>query len=143
MSWHALCDNDFGVSGGNRVYCLRCGACCRWPGYVHLTEDDITRLSRALGLSERDFIERHTRLTRTRAGLSLTEKADGSCIFLEGSLCAVYEARPTQCRSFGESWGLDDCPARTMVRDGHDPVTQTAGYPKGNGLVKCGGLNNA
>ena len=91
--------------------CTGCGDCCRWPGHVFLTEADIAVLSAAVGLDERTFIDRHTRLASNRSQLSLREKADGACEFLDGDRCAVYAARPQQCRDFPRTWRVDGCPA--------------------------------
>lgn len=86
--------------------CKRCGECCRWPGHVLLSERDIDLLARQLQLGKDDFIARHTMLASNRAQLSLREKQDGSCEFLEGDVCAVYEARPAQCRDFPAVWNV-------------------------------------
>lgn len=92
--------------------CTRCGACCRWEGHVLLEEEDITRLAAGLGMDERAFVERYTRLAANRAQLSLVERADGACVFLEdGHGCAVYETRPRQCRDFPHGWSVAGCPA--------------------------------
>lgn len=92
--------------------CKRCGACCRWPGFVILTGDDIRSLAQGLGMDESTFVNRYTKLTHSRARLSLIEKEDGSCIFLEGDDCRVYGTRPKQCRDFPKYWTLDEgCPA--------------------------------
>jgi uncharacterized protein len=91
--------------------CSRCAECCRWPGHVLLTDPDIAALAGHLGMSPPEFIERHTRLASNRAQLSLTERADGACIFLDGDACRVYEARPLQCRQFPIGWTVrDGCP---------------------------------
>lgn len=80
-------------------------------GYVHLTEADITALADRLGMDERDFIGRYTRLTRSRSGLSLEEEANGECVFLRDGLCSVYESRPRQCRHFPHLWYVEgSCP---------------------------------
>jgi hypothetical protein len=34
-----------------RYACQRCTNCCRWPGFVKLTEFDIAAISEFLGLS--------------------------------------------------------------------------------------------
>jgi Fe-S-cluster containining protein len=78
---------------------------------VLLTEVDIARLAAALGLDERTFIDRHTRLASNRSHLSLCEKSDGSCEFLEGDRCVVHGARPQQCRDFPSGWRVEGCPA--------------------------------
>jgi len=86
--------------------CQRCTACCRWPGQVRLGDAEITRLAAFLGLSEHEFIQRHTRLRHDRQGLSLQEKANGECIFLNGNDCAVQPVKPQQCRDFPNLWNF-------------------------------------
>ena len=86
--------------------CRQCGECCRWPGHVLLSDRDVADLARVLQLSESDFVARHARLASNRAQLSLKEKPDGSCELLEGNVCAVYEARPAQCRDFPSGWNV-------------------------------------
>ncbi len=99
-------------SGKRSFKCQRCGICCRWPGHVLLTDEDITRMAAATGLTEDEFIERHTLLAVNRQQLSLAEHSDGRCIFLEETGCAFYEARPAQCRNFPHTWRVSEgCPA--------------------------------
>lgn len=86
--------------------CQRCTACCRWPGQVKLTEDEITRIAGYLGVSEPDFIGRHTRLRTDRKGLSLLEKSNGECEFLVGNECALQPVKPQQCRDFPNFWSF-------------------------------------
>lgn len=97
-------DNGEQITDNRRSACRRCAACCRWPGHVLLTAADVAALSAFLGLGEEEFLRRHTRLASNRAQLSLAERADGSCVFLDGSDCRVYAARPEQCRRFPGGW---------------------------------------
>lgn len=97
--------------------CEQCGACCRWPGNVHLTDADIERLARALQLSEAELIRRYTRLATNRKGLSLRESSGDACVFLEAGRCRVYDARPEQCSSFPFAWTVDSgCPALERLK---------------------------
>lgn len=99
------------MRGADRFDCARCGACCRWPGHVFLSESDCARLARVLGLEERTFLKRYARLASNRAALSLAEREDGSCIFLDDRECLVYDARPDQCRGYPHAWSLTEpCP---------------------------------
>jgi Fe-S-cluster containining protein len=95
--------------------CQCCGACCRTDGYVRLTDEDIDRLARHLGMDVHTFTETHTRVTRDRAALGLTDQPDGACIFLAGGRCGVQTVKPQQCRDFPERWQYHDmeavCPA--------------------------------
>ena len=86
--------------------CQRCTACCRWPGQVRLSEQEITRLAKFLGLEETAFIQSHTRLTRDRRGRALLDKPDGSCVFLTGVDCVVEPVKPQQCRDFPNRWSF-------------------------------------
>ncbi|HEU6449615.1 MAG TPA: YkgJ family cysteine cluster protein [Verrucomicrobiae bacterium] len=86
--------------------CQRCTACCRWPGQVRLSDEEISRLAKFKGMSEHDFIQQFTRLRHDRHGLSLMEKPNGECIFLDGDNCAVQPAKPQQCRNFPNLWNF-------------------------------------
>jgi uncharacterized protein len=86
--------------------CQRCTACCRWPGQVRLSDEEITCLAAFLGLTEHDFIQRHTRLRQDRRGLALQERPNGDCIFLEGNDCVVQAVKPRQCQEFPNGWSF-------------------------------------
>ncbi len=91
--------------------CLRCGACCRVRGgVVRISDVEISRMSAALHLDERDFINRFATLSSDRHGLVLKDQNDGaSCILLdENGACKVHDAKPDQCRNFPFSWRNSD-----------------------------------
>ncbi|MFH1998642.1 MAG: YkgJ family cysteine cluster protein [Planctomycetota bacterium] len=93
----------------NSFTCRRCGNCCRVSGYVHLREAEIERIAAYLNLSVREFNDRFTCLTDTRAGLSLVERPDHSCIFLEAdATCRIQAVKPEQCRNFPLKWNFTD-----------------------------------
>ena len=107
--------------------CQRCTNCCRWPGFVKLSEADITAISAHLGMDERDFVEKFTRLRPSRDGLALIDQPDGACIFLEGRDCRIQPVKPRQCAGFPNTWNFpgwrDVCEA-IEVPDG---VSRSAG----------------
>ncbi len=114
--------------GGLHFECTQCGNCCSGdPGYVWATKEEIRRISVSLGRDDGWLDKKHLR----RVGLrySLTEKADGDCIFLERvdgkALCGIYSVRPLQCRTW---------PFWTHVLKSPDTWGETA---KG-----CPGMNN-
>ena len=86
--------------------CQRCTNCCRWPGLVKVGDAEIAALAQFLGVSEFDFVQRYTRLRPQRDGLSLIEKENGECIFLEGRDCAVQPVKPVQCAGFPNTWNF-------------------------------------
>ena len=86
--------------------CDRCTACCRWPGEVRLSEGEVARMSAFQGIEEHDFIQRYTRLSSDRRGLSLQDKPNGECVFLDGHHCSVQPVKPQQCRDFPNLWNF-------------------------------------
>ena len=88
---------------GLRFECQQCSSCCSGgPGYVWLSEADISLLANHLNLSIDIFIQTFCRFVEVEGGkaLSLRERKNYDCIFLEGGRCSVYEARPVQCRRY-------------------------------------------
>ncbi|MCQ2603997.1 MAG: YkgJ family cysteine cluster protein [Spirochaetia bacterium] len=88
---------------GLKFQCQRCSGCCRFePGYVFLTEDDVTSLLDVLKMERDAFLEKYC--VKVDIGgsyrLSLAEKENYDCIFWENGGCSVYEGRPLQCRSY-------------------------------------------
>ncbi|HEY5621310.1 MAG TPA: YkgJ family cysteine cluster protein [Pontiella sp.] len=91
--------------------CSGCGECCRWGGSVLLNDADIRMIAAYLGMTEPEFIESHTRLAPGRKQLALLDQKDGSCAFLKGDRCSIYDARPEQCRTFPFAWHVNEgCP---------------------------------
>ncbi|MEM7230995.1 MAG: YkgJ family cysteine cluster protein [Planctomycetota bacterium] len=107
---------------GLNFSCTECGKCCTGdPGYVWVSKGEIERLAKTAGLSVSKFSSRYVRAVGRR--YSLTEHENGDCVFWDpdGRGCKVYEARPTQCRTFPfwpevlknrKSWDetADECP---------------------------------
>jgi Fe-S-cluster containining protein len=86
--------------------CQRCTNCCRWPGDVRLEAGEAARIAGFLGLSEAEFIERHTRLRSDRRGLSLIEKPNHECVMLKKGACRIHEVKPVQCAGFPNQWNF-------------------------------------
>jgi Fe-S-cluster containining protein len=86
--------------------CQRCTACCRWPGEVRLSKEEITRLAEFKKIPELEFIQQFTRLTTDRRGLALMDKPNDECIFLDGNDCSVQSVKPQQCRDFPNLWNF-------------------------------------
>jgi len=95
--------------------CQRCGNCCRWPGDVDIESAEVTSIAAHLGISEADFLARYTRLRTNRQGLSLIEKPNDECIFLDGIDCTIQAVKPRQCSGFPNTWNFpnwrDSCEA--------------------------------
>jgi len=88
-------------AGGLRFACVPdCGACCTRHGeydYVYLDPDDVDRLAALHGLDRGAWAERYAFVDDGYLALRMNGP---DCPFLRGTACAVYEARPNQCRTF-------------------------------------------
>jgi len=86
--------------------CQRCGACCRWPGQVRLSSEEIAAIARFMGMEEVAFIDKYTRLQANRSGLALVEQPSGECIFYQDGGCAIQAVKPQQCADFPNRWNF-------------------------------------
>ena len=85
--------------------CLRCGNCCHGPGDVILERDEDQQIAAFLGMELYDFTAAYTRLSSDRGALSLNERADGHCVFLQAdNSCRIQAVKPQQCRAFPYLW---------------------------------------
>ena len=75
-----------------------CTACCRQQGFVYLTEDDLERAARFLGMSAEAFERQYCYRTRNR--LRLRVPRDATCHFLLADGCSIHPVKPAQCRIF-------------------------------------------
>ena len=87
---------------GVRFECRNQRCCCVTHGecsYVFVNRQDRERLAEHLGLAPADFARRFCDRIGYRWYL---RDAPGSeaCLFLSAEGCGVYEARPTQCRTW-------------------------------------------
>lgn len=64
-----------------------------------MSRSDLERLASHFNESEEEFAAKHTRFVDDGYAL-LDREGSYDCTFLEGKKCSVYEARPTQCRTF-------------------------------------------
>jgi len=89
----------------NVLACSTCqGRCCTGEsGYIYVTKSEIEAIAKLLNLDVREFVS--TYLFKKMYKYSIKEiKYNNSfeCVFYdrESNGCRIYEARPTQCRTF-------------------------------------------
>lgn len=84
---------------GFRFECTGCGACCRRPGWVYLSGEEVKRIAAWLGIEPRQFRKRH--LVRVDGLWAVEVPEGGACPFLdEQSRCTIQEVKPGQCASY-------------------------------------------
>jgi Fe-S-cluster containining protein len=102
---------------GLNFTCTQCGNCCTGaPGYVWISDEEISRLAEYLKLTTDQVIERYCRKIGGRLSLKEHRSPAGQydCIFLQEikvpggknrppqlkRICTVYSVRPLQCRTW-------------------------------------------
>ncbi len=53
-----------------------------------------------------EFTALYTKVRANRQGLTLVEKANHECVFLEGTDCTINTVKPAQCRGFPNTWNF-------------------------------------
>jgi len=97
---------------GLKFTCAQCGNCCTGaPGYVWVSDEELTRLAEFLKLSVEETTQRYCRRIGSRLSLKehRTPQGQYDCIFLQEvklrgghvkKVCSVYDVRPLQCRTW-------------------------------------------
>ena len=89
-------------SHGLKFECQGSGKCCTSHGefgFVFLTLEDRRRFAKHLGISTAAFTKQYCDL-RDGVWHLKEEPKNPDCMFLKNKRCSVYEARPTQCRTW-------------------------------------------
>ncbi len=79
------------------IDCKSCANCCR-VATTQISERDVDHLSRFLGIRVKDFLRDYT--TDTADEGRILKRNEHGCVFLDGNLCSVYDARPKTCQVF-------------------------------------------
>jgi Fe-S-cluster containining protein len=80
----------------SQIDCTQCGNCCK-SLMINVTSADTERLAAHLHTSVRKFEEKH--IERSSEG-TMAVMNSIPCHFLHENKCAVYKARPEECRQF-------------------------------------------
>ena len=88
---------------GVKFRCLapECVACCtgsRGAGNVWVNADEMQAIATYLRMEIGEFRRQYVRRVGNR--FSLLENERNDCTFLNEAGCSIYEARPTQCRTY-------------------------------------------
>lgn len=100
----------------NDIDCQTCANCCR-KSTVRLNERDIERLAKALRIKPTQVIKDYT-LPTGDEGLIIRRDDEHGCVFLDGTLCSIYNARPDICRDYPH---LVHGPGSLLARMWHMP----------------------
>jgi uncharacterized protein len=79
--------------------CTQCANCCRYSE-VSITPFDINRIAEYLGTTPAEIVRLYTKEDPEGPALRLLKNSQDGCVFLDGNLCMIYDARPQTCRTF-------------------------------------------
>lgn len=85
---------------GIKFECKQCGNCCNVQGYVFIFPNDLDRLIENSGFTLEEL--QKTYLSTVDGYTVFRDAGSGACIFWDHIVkgCKIYEARPTQCRTY-------------------------------------------
>jgi len=102
LSAHHHPDKPFQILASEvqrHIDCTRCANCCR-HAVVSVNKPEIENIARHLGDTPEAVARLYTAADPDApASRTLLNSAEG-CVFLDGNLCMIYEARPKTCRDF-------------------------------------------
>ena len=75
--------------------CQRCGECCKGYGGTYLTETDIERICRYLGVSRNDFLRDACQMS---GGKPIVAQAENGYCILWDQQCSIHPVKPQMCR---------------------------------------------
>jgi len=112
---HPAQENLFGETAlaiEKQIDCKQCAACCR-ETKVNVSDREIEEIAKYLGSETEQVVHEYTELDSVDHQRMLRQP-DGSCVFLDGTLCMIYEARPRPCRDF-PYLGMHECSLGTRM----------------------------
>lgn len=112
-----MSENKDWMKQGLRFECQQSGKCCTSHGefgFVYLTKEDRAAMAKHLGITALEFRTKYCEKTDGIWHL-IERKGQPDCLFLKGKQCSVYEARPTQCRTW--PFWPDNMNAKTWTQE--------------------------
>ena len=83
----------------NQIDCTTCANCCR-VATTQVTDRDIERIAKHLRIPVSRVIKEFTQPDTEEGGRNLKWEKGKGCVFLEGNLCSIYDARPDICQRY-------------------------------------------
>lgn len=102
LSAHHHTDKSFQILASEvqrHVDCTACANCCR-HSIVSINKYEIHDIAAHLAITPENFVRLYTVPDPDAPALRILRNSGQGCVFLDGSLCTIYEARPKACRDF-------------------------------------------
>ena len=102
LSAHRYTDGPFQILASEvqqHVDCTACANCCR-HSVVSVNKSEIEKIAGHLGTTSAAVACLYTTPDPAAPALRILRNSREGCVFLDGNLCMIYEARPEACRNF-------------------------------------------
>jgi uncharacterized protein len=102
LSAHHYSETPFQILASDvqrHVDCTACANCCR-HSVVSVNRGEIETIAAHLGATPEAVARLYTAPDPDASTSRILNQSSDGCVFLDGNLCMVYEARPKACRDF-------------------------------------------
>jgi Fe-S-cluster containining protein len=102
LSAHHYTDKPFQILASEvqqHVDCTACANCCR-QSVVSVNKSEIENIARHIGTTSEAVTRLYTVPDPDAPALRILRNSRQGCVFLDGNICTIYEARPKTCRDF-------------------------------------------
>jgi Fe-S-cluster containining protein len=81
------------------IDCTSCANCCR-HSTVSVNRSEVNQIAEHIGTTQETVAQHYTVPDPDAPASRILRSSKEGCIFLDGNLCMIYEARPKTCRDF-------------------------------------------
>jgi Fe-S-cluster containining protein len=102
LSAHHFASTPFQILASEvqqHVDCTACANCCR-HSVVSVNKSEIANIAAYVGITSEECARLYTIPDPDAPALRRLRNSGEGCVFLDGNLCMIYEARPKACRDF-------------------------------------------
>jgi uncharacterized protein len=83
----------------NQIDCTACANCCK-VATTQVTDRDVERIGKHLRITPARVMAEFTQPDTEDGGRNLKWEKGKGCVFLDGNLCSIYDARPDICQRY-------------------------------------------